>query len=517
MIIRKPYAFLIKNFRLIHFIMLVISGFVLLKSLSIYDFFKDYAAHRQFIESETLVSDTIPIWIMLFSIILIVAASSIIVLFNKKDKPKLFYITNVIYYVIFIIICIISRGIITTIIYDGLDPRISRIVRDIWLIAFILQIIVVGFYLIRTLGFDVKKFNFGEDVNELKIDAEDNEEYEINTRFDADKVKMKAAMQKEELKAFFYENKLMIVAILVLLLVVIPGTFLARNIIANRRYTVGQEIDLDNFTFKITDSYITKKDYKGENLFVGDNSYLIIKFNIENESTAERGINLNNLRLEINEKVYMPTTTYYQYFTDLGTGYNNQKISKGNKEYIVVYVVNDDELKNDIVVRYADKMSVKNSEITALYYRFNIKPKKLDENIQTVTNTLNQEMLVNLEKKLETKIKILHYNIKDKFTYESQNKTKYIINSTGLTLSLNYTFSSDTKDSLTSFSELLEKYGTIKYVVDDLAYSQKIVNITPKAYSSNDIFLAVSENIKDASSIELVFKVRNIEYVYKIK
>ena len=134
--------------------------------------------------------------------------------------------------------------------FEGLDPRIARIIRDTWLIVSIIQIVVVVFSLVRTLGFDVKKFNFGEDLHELQVDEEDNEEVEITTRFDADKVKMKAAMQREELKAFFYENKLMVILVLILLFVVIPSTFAARSYVVNKRYKVGEVIDLNKFNLK---------------------------------------------------------------------------------------------------------------------------------------------------------------------------------------------------------------------------------------------------------------------------
>ena len=40
MIIRKPYAFLIKNFKLIHFIMLIVSTYLAIRTNIISSFFK---------------------------------------------------------------------------------------------------------------------------------------------------------------------------------------------------------------------------------------------------------------------------------------------------------------------------------------------------------------------------------------------------------------------------------------------------------------------------------------------
>lgn len=512
MIIRKPYAFLIKNFRLIHFFILLVSTYIFFKTLNALDFFNEYVDTRQFLESDTLVNDTVPVVIILFSIFLIVACLSIVILFKRKDKPTLFYIASIIYYIVFIVVCFISRGIINTIIFDGIDPRIARIVRDIWFIAVILQIVVVGFSLIRALGFDVKKFNFGEDLQQLQIEAEDNEEVEITTRFDADKVKMKAAMQREELKAFFYENKFMIILILILLIIVIPGTLVARNIIANKRYKIGETIDLDGFNLKITGAYLTKKNYKGDLLFKGDNSYLIVAFNINNLEEEQRGITLNNLRLEVNGKIYMPKTNYYEYFTDIGSGYNGAKIAKGSKDYIVVYAIKDDDLNHEMIIRYADKITVKDSQATAIYYRTIIEPVNIDTEKTLVNRTIGQDLVIEYNELKGTKLNISHYDLENEFAYEVNGKTRYIVNNVGLVLLLNYNFSSSI-----SFSDFLEKNVSIRYKYNNNVYNQKISDITPTNYKSGEIYLAVSENLKDATEINLVVNVRNTEYVYKIK
>lgn len=507
MIIRKPYAFLIKNFKLIHFIMLIFSTYILYRTKLSLDFFNDYVKTRQFIDSETLINDTIPIIMAILSFLLIGISVMIIILFRKKDKPTLFYIASVIYYVLFIIVTIISRGIMTTIIFEGIDPRISRIVRDIWMIGYYLQIVLVVFYFIRAVGFDVKKFNFGEDLHELQIDEEDNEEVEIATKFDKDKLKMKVAMQKEELKSFYYENKIIIIVISFLLVFVIPSVFIGRSIVANKRYTENEVIKLDDFEFKVVETYVTKKDNKGDLLFKENNSYLIVKFNLNNLSDTKRGLKLNNLRLEINDKIYSPKTTYYDLFTDLGTGYTNQTLSKESKDFIAVYVLSDEELKNNIILRYTDSIKVKNNEASALYYRININPKNIDEDTRKVTYNLGQELMI---KDSDIKFKINSAEINEDYTYTINNKTKYIVYTTGIVLSID-------SDSKTNLAKALKQNSSIRCVINGVNYSENIIDITPNNYNDNILYLGVSEDMKDASSIELVIKTREIEYIYKIK
>lgn len=509
MIIRKPYAFLIKNFRLISFIILLLSSFIFYRTTIAYDFFNEYATTRQFIESTTLTSDTIPFSIIVFSVILIIACISIAILFKKKDKPTLFYYISIIYYFLFIVICIISREIIGEIVYDGIDPRIARLIRDIWFIGMILQVPVIAVSLVRTLGFDIKKFNFGEDLQELKISEDDNEEIEVSTRFDADKVKMRAAMQKEELKSFFHENKFIIILILVLLVVVIPTTFVARSIVLNKRYKINEVIDLKKFNLKITGAYVTKKDYKGNTLFKGDNSYLIVSFNIQNFKEEKRGINLNNLRLEVNEKIYIPKTTYYESFKDIGKGYTDYKIGKESRNYIAIYVINDKDLESEMVIRYADKLTVKDEKVNAKYYRTIIDVKNIDINRTKVNRKINEELVIDYNA-FDAKYKVLNYELKEDFSYQVDGKTSYIINKMGYVLALDYEFISDS----ISFANFINNYVTIKYKYNNCYYKEKI-NVL--LYGENKIYFAVTESMKDSSEINMIINVRNTEYVYKIK
>ena len=217
MIIRKPYAFLIKNFKLIHFIMLIVSTYLAIRTNIISSFFKEYASTRQVLSSSaTLAKDTIPTGMILLPLIIIALSILIIILFKEKDKPILYYFISVVFYIALIVISIVSRQTIYTIYIEGIEPKMARLYRDIWLIVFLLQIAFVVVNLIRTIGFDFKKFNFGEDLQQLKIDEMDNEEVEITTGFDTEKYKMKMAMQREELKSFFYEYKGIIIIILIL-------------------------------------------------------------------------------------------------------------------------------------------------------------------------------------------------------------------------------------------------------------------------------------------------------------
>lgn len=518
MIIRKPYAFLIKNFKLIHFIMLIVSTYLAIKTNVISTFFREYSSTRQVLSSSsTLATDTIPSVMIFMPLIIIAMSILIIILFKEKDKPILYYFISVVFYIALIIISVVSRQTINTIYIEGIEPKMARLYRDIWLIFFILQIAFVAVNLIRTIGFDFKKFNFGEDLQQLKIDEIDSEEIEITTGFNAEKYKMKIAMQKEELKSFFLEYKRIIIVILILLFVVLPGTLYAKYTIENKRYKEGEVIKFKNYDLQIVESYITKLDYNGLSLFKDTNNYLIVKFNIINNKDEEITFNIDNLRLETNNDVYMPKLTYYNSFIDIGKGYSDQKISKGSKEFIAVYIIDNNELNNDLVIRYTDKLSYNNKEVNAIYKRVLLNPTNIDANDLQVIKKM-PELLEFSDLYLKgTNLKILEYNINNQEIYQINGVNKKVSYGSDLVLTLSYEFNLGNINFINVFGDLLEKYATLYYTIDGVEYSEKINNITPTGYEGNKLSLAVSNKIKNANSIYFIFKVRNISYKYVLE
>ena len=75
MIIKKPYAFLIKKFRWIHGILFAMLVFLAVKSVNIYTFFSDYATNHYYVMSSMLASEYIDLTLF---VVTILAISSIL-------------------------------------------------------------------------------------------------------------------------------------------------------------------------------------------------------------------------------------------------------------------------------------------------------------------------------------------------------------------------------------------------------------------------------------------------------
>ena len=87
MIIRKPYAFLIKHFRLLHCILLFLAGFISVKNIQLNNFLNEFSklgTYDAFSEPITRFI-SIPVIISLFVIMIVSAA--LLFLFRHKGKP----------------------------------------------------------------------------------------------------------------------------------------------------------------------------------------------------------------------------------------------------------------------------------------------------------------------------------------------------------------------------------------------------------------------------------------------
>ena len=81
---------------------------------------------------------------------------------------------------------------------------------------------------IRSLGFDVKKFNFKSDLKELEITDKDSEEIELNLNFQTYKAERTIRRFIRELKYYYLENK-KVIYIIGAALVIILGFLIYKN------------------------------------------------------------------------------------------------------------------------------------------------------------------------------------------------------------------------------------------------------------------------------------------------
>ena len=218
MILKKPYAFLIKHFRLINLIITFLVGFISYKSYQILLFFRAYVSNNyagSFYEG--FYHDYISPVAFLVIILIILSIVIICWLLIYKKKNCRFYAISLGYYIIVLIYFIVIRNIMIGLTSELISAEIARICRDISIIAIITEICFNVMFLLRFFGFNLGKYNFKEDLQELAISEQDNEEVEITLNQDTTKLKRNFRRFKREFLYYIKENKFIFMIICVVL------------------------------------------------------------------------------------------------------------------------------------------------------------------------------------------------------------------------------------------------------------------------------------------------------------
>lgn len=522
MILRKPYAFLIKNFKIIHFILSVLMSIIIYKFTNILSFFNEYLASKPNIINKNVASSLYPKSIVIYMVIVLVFAIIIMSLMQWKKKPITFYS-----YLIFTIIgsgaiLFYSYNIVLTLEEGLVAVKTLRTVRDLSIVSIIAESLSLIILIVRAMGFDVKKFDFGKEM--LKVNDSDREEFEFDVSFDSDKFKRNFRRNMRNIKYTYKENKLLINLVLGVIFAVICAIIYININIYNKKYDENTTVSVDGFTFGITSSSYTKFDNRG-NIMSDDSSYIITNLKIKSNLDDSKSIDINNFKLYIDKKEYDISNNKNLF--DLGKIYTNQNISKNFESYILIFEIPNEELDKKITLLYKAN-SGKN-------IKFKISAENIDKKDEINEYKLNDT--VDFKDSLidGTKLIFNGYDVQDKFKVEynfcinnnCNDSYEYIYRTlTGnydkTILKLNYVYETGSRkiDGVDNIYSLINKMAIINYSIGNNTYTNAIglKEIKPNnVLLSKTLFLEVDENIKNADSITISFRLRNKVYNYKLK
>lgn len=343
MILRRPYAFLIKHFRLIHIILFILFTYITFKASNIVNFYKEYILYNGSVTIE--MTNYVNPLIYISIILVIIISITIYYLMKYKKKPKLFYIIIVVASLLSLLLFINLTNNIRVLETTVLPAKEIRLLRDISRINYWMLLIVDIPIIIRGLGFDIKKFNFNKDMQELKLEEADNEEVEVNTNISSDKILNTGRKQIRELKYYYTEYKLFINIILGIIALILIIIFPFNKLVIHGTVGEKQTISTDKFNLSVTSSYITTR-----NRISRDNSYLIAKVKIKGKE-KKYTLRLDELVLEGKNNNYIPSLKYYNYFTDIGKGYNKEYLSLDEyTEYILIYNIKNEDKNKKLII-----------------------------------------------------------------------------------------------------------------------------------------------------------------------
>lgn len=345
MILRRPYAFLIKHFRLIHLILFVLFGYITYKANNMLSFFKDYISNNG-----NLVFDSSNyISYLIFVAIIFIVAISIVIFFlmRYKKKPKLFYVILMVVGIVSSVLFIYLYNNIKTLEVSVMSSRQVRLLRDISNINFWILLISCIPVLIRGLGFDIKKFNFSSDLQELKLDEKDSEEVEVNVDLSSEGTLRTGRKLGRELKYYYIENKFVINIILGVVGVILILIFPFNTYVVNRNLSEGEIFGTSYFNIKVNESFVSDRNRTSKN-----NSYVILKVSIIGKIDKYK-LDLDKFVLNSDDNKYVPSLKYYYYFSDVGKGYKNNILSTSDYEdYILIYNIDSDDKDDKLSINY---------------------------------------------------------------------------------------------------------------------------------------------------------------------
>ncbi len=339
MVLRRPYAFLIKHFRLIHLIIAILLTYLAIRNRGIY-LYLGKVLNETVLRYEVM--DYITYSIYIYIILALAFCLIIYLLLKYKDKPRKLYLILMGGYIVIAIFMLMVFSYMRSFTNTVPDVKTLRLYRDIFSISLLFQYFFIILMFVRGFGFDIKKFNFASDMHELNATAEDSEEVEVNTKIDITNIARKLNKQQREFGYFFQEFKVYIIVVMSVI-VLIGGYVLYNNWSKKyKTYNFGQVIG-SNYNIVITDSYYN---------VVGEDNYVIVKFDIAKPGKSEK-FNTGNVALQIGKEKYLPNKNVCYKFNYLGDCYKKQYVNGTYKDYIITYKVDNLNINRAYIV-YTD-------------------------------------------------------------------------------------------------------------------------------------------------------------------
>ena len=526
MILRKPFAFFIKHFRLIHLIITISAVFLLFKTINILSFYLEYIDIMSVSSTTTSSIDLFGVMMIICGAVVIFGNFLIALLLKNKERPILFYIINIVIYIYLIVVYGFSYYITRKIEFGLVDIRMLRVLQDLLVIAIVFEVLSLIMFVIRTIGFDIKKFDFEREAHELEITQEDNEEVEVNVDFDFDKFKRMARKQFRHFKYVYVENKFIINLIMVILLIGIGYTSYLKFFVYDRIYKQGNLIDVAKYQLNISDAYVVTTDSR-DNVIKKDVAFVVVNAKIRTTLKEETKFENARLSLRIGNHLFYSTRDYKDTFKDLGSIYLNENLKNTMRNYLFVFEIPESYKNKTMRIKYFDYNN-KTANIKIKPNKFNNRKDynyKLGDKIDFKDSILGNTTIEISKAAVGNSFKN-NYEFCSKGTcYDSYEYIfpSYTGNTDKTVLKLTGTLNWDNyrrNYEINNLFSFIETYGSVTYVLngDKKTMNMAIKEIKPsKEHDENICYIEIPKEAEKASEINIIFRIRDKVYKYVVK
>lgn len=529
MILRKPYAFFIKHFRLIHLCLGILIAFSLYRTYILLDFFNEYVSKTVSVIGHDLVGTLFNGLTFVMPLVIILITVLIMVVMIIKKKPYMFYVINILFYVFIFIALQIIRSTVGTMELKLIDIRVIRLVRDLVTTSFLTQIASIAIVMVRATGFNIKKLDFQKDLDDMEIEEGDDEEFEVDINVDGNKTVRKIRRVRRMLRYKYKENRLLVNISVSAVMLIIIGIVAYNTLFVNKSLSQNTTFTQNGFTLSVVDSYLTTKNYLGQAIDE-DHSYLIIKIRVKNNRSAQQALTTSAMKLEIGYYSYYPVLENASQFLDFSNIYQGEKISNDYVYKNLIFQIPNQLVDSKITFNFIDTSTLDESKV-------NIKYTNLDKTTNTNSYVLGDTVDFSDSIIGNYKINITSYQLANRFKYDYQfcvktdecyssyeyiypsvmtNYDKSLLKITG-TMEID----SDLKlSSVNSLYDFIYNYGRLKYVINGETKYQGVRFKEVKSNKSkeaNVYYLEVLREVIGAEEVSIVlhFRGQNYEYVLK--
>lgn len=533
MILKKPYAFLIKHFKLIHIILSIPLIYIASKTRLVVNFFNQYVSNRYSFQTGSDISSLYVSGLMLFSIVVIIfAALTIYFLLKYKEKPVKMYVSLIAYYIILFVVLFWLSGIISSMSQNVLSAKAARSYRDISTLIYYPQYIFIIFALLRAVGFNIKQFNFRSDLKELEITSSDNEEVEVGFEIDGYKTKRFFRRFKREFGYYLIENKFMVTVVVIIFIFTSIIVYYNTRKSYDTTYSQTDNFVHQGFSLNIRDSIISNLSYNGEK--INDNYYyLAVKMNVTNNMTKKARLDHYSFILNVGNKELKPILDKSTFFQDYASPYYNEFIkSKENRDIVLVYQLDKKDLNKSYKLKVLSSFKMKEDKIITNYAIVNLSPIVINELTDIKIVPINTKVNFSNTNVGNTILTVKDYYVGSSYIYnvgdcQGSNCTKDIVNinynlakkeASLLVLTYDYDLDKETSYAkhLKNEKSFFKDFVTVRVSNNNESEEYSVIDITPKDLKDK-IVLQVDGNIINAEKLDLFITIRNKRYTINLR
>lgn len=523
MVLRKPYKFFIKYFRLFHLILATMVVYSLIRISNVISFINKFTGSETLLKTITVeefkgLYSTIDIIIPILTIILSII---LLVVMTIKKKPNKFYAYSTLTSIALLIMTIHGRNTMQELTTTWLTKSQLESVVDLYIFVIMACAALVAIALARAIGFNISRFDFNSDLLQFELSEEDNAEFEVALNFDVIEIKRNIQKRQRYVKYFLKENKSTIIWSIAVTLAFV-GLYGLYSFSKNRikPHSIATLSRVGDVGFKVNNAYLIDKNSNGEKL--PDNLNLVV-LDVTLSNTTKRALKLNPglLSITIGEDSYGRKTNYGNYVSDLGTLFYNEDLrAKSSENKLFVFPVPKGSAKSKMYLTVS-------SYSNPIYYKLNIK--KIETKSDVKKANINEELDFKGSTIGDSKLKITSYDLKYQFEipykFKKLNSVETISaklsgNTDKAVLKLVGNITLDKSSTTKTFKGLLTRYGYIEYVIGGKTYktSGDFNEVVPtKASEANTYYFEVDANVLKAEKIILGFRMRTGDYKYYLK